>query len=181
MFGSLIEFGKVMSPWVLFAIIDFLGSRSNFPIIRTFSDQETIHSIYIILLIGSFVAFHNMKKQRDELASKLDRRDEINAVLENLLTCRERGVALRDQGDSIVTQNDIDDWKDNNDQWRTEVIDELRKLSPAEVGLFDTLDSFQPLQFSGISDPVVLHEMQMLFAETHRIEATMLRWQSYSV
>jgi len=178
---SLLEFLRAMLPWILFAVFDFLGARYNFPILREFTDLELINLLYVILLIGSFLAFHNMKKQKDELATKLDRRAEITSVLSNLSTLRTEGVVLRHEGARLADQQGIADWKTRVQQWRTNVLTELAKLSPTEVGLFDTLDQFLTPTFSEVLDPIVRHEMQMLFAETHRLESASLRWQGYAV
>jgi hypothetical protein len=175
---SLLQFGRALIPWIVFAVFDVIGAQYDFPVLGELSDHELRSFVCIVLLIGAFFAFHNLRKERDELAQKLDRRSEINAALQELSSLRSAGVALRNQGPRLGSAQ-VQAWKSQVEDWRANVVSELSNLSPAEVGLFDTLDTYQLVQVPGVTDPDVQDQMQMLLAETGRIAAAMLRWQTY--
>jgi hypothetical protein len=180
MLRSLWEFTKAVIPWVLFAIFDVLGQNFNLPVLRDFSNLELAYLIFFTILVGTFFAFHNLLSKLNECKSNLDRRNEISVVLNNLSELRKLGVAHRHASGRLSNQSQIDKWMEDVSAWRQDVIRQLVELSPAEVGLFDTLDEFKAPQFNHIQNPVIRHEMQMLYAETHRIESTMLRWMGYA-
>jgi hypothetical protein len=92
---------------------------------------------------------------------------------------RERGVALRHEGAKLSDTDEIDGWQSRVNEWRSQAIKQLSRLSPAEVGFFKTLDFFQAPDYKHVSDADQRHQVRMLFTETHRIEAACLRWQGF--
>lgn len=179
MLNSLVEFLRALWPWLAFALFDLLGQNFNIPILRDFTDSELMALLFVTVLLGSFLAFHRIKGERDECMKKLDRREIIEAVLGQLSSLREQGVTLRHEGASFEAADEIEGWRDRVSDWRAQVISQLYKLSPAEVGFFKTLDFFQAPDYSDVMDSDQRHQVRMLFAETHRIEAASLRWQGY--
>ena len=179
MFNSVWEYFRALLPWILFCLFDLVGARLNFPVLRDFTDLELALFIFLILMLGSFSAFHRVRSQRETARRALDRRDAIAQALATLAHLRDDGVALRHQGKRVRTKPQKKDWTIKIYKWRDDVSWELAALSPTEVALFHTLDSFDAPEFRNVRDKIVRHEMQMLFAETHRIRGTSLRWQTF--
>jgi len=173
----LVDFGKALVPWILFAIFDLVGSSLDFPILREFSPTELAILVFTIILVGAFLAYRGARNEAKRLHSMLDRREVIAGVLASLAQMRDRGVALRHEGKRLRAKLAKEDWTKSIYQWRDLVSWELARLSSTEVALFHTLDWFDAPPFKGVRDRRIRHEMRMLFAETHIILAASLRWQ----
>ena len=177
MLPILIDFAKDLLPWIIFALFDFAGSRLNFPILRDFSPMELIGFVFVIILVGAFLAYRRARNETKRLRQSLDRREVIAAVLTNVAQMRDQGVALRHEGKRLRGKAAKEDWTKRIYEWRDLVSWELARLSSTEVALFHTLDWFDAPPFTAVRDRRIRHEMRMLFAETHIMLAASLRWQ----
>jgi hypothetical protein len=81
MLSSLYEFLRNLWPWIAFAAFDLIGQNFNIPVLRDFTNLELAVLVFITILVGSFLAFHDLVNQRDECKTKLDRKEVIEAVL----------------------------------------------------------------------------------------------------
>ena len=100
------------------------------------------------VFVAQFLAFHKKKGDFDKLSSYIVRAEHI----ENILTClgnlRSEGVALRNDGTSLTSKEEVDEWIKTVDSWSEKVLSEIQKLSPSEASIFRTLDwiTFPPFE-----------------------------------
>ena len=78
-------------------------------------------------------------------------------VLTELARLRSSGVALRNQGERLGEEEDVDRWITECSTWRLRVEHEIARLSPSEAQVFETLDRMPALPF-----PMALNQQHLL-------------------
>ena len=91
-------------------------------------------------------------------------------ILSNLRKLRRDGVALRNRGKRLNTEDKVDSWIKETDEWGANVIAVLEKGSEAETAYFETLDQMPPRIF-----PSAINERHLLYLSiiTERLQRLM--------
>ena len=99
-----------------------------------------IASLVLGILFAQLIVFRRKSKQYDILKKELVTAKQRDEVLEELGALRKEGVTLRNDGMKLEKEEEVNDWIKKVEDWRDNVINEIKKLSAPEAELFLILD-----------------------------------------
>ena len=83
---------------------------------------------------------------------------------------RTRGVAIRNEGTSLLSPESVDKWVQKYYGWENEILENLVALSPTKAELWRTLDLYQEVQLSNAVNAKHVKFMGIFIAKLKRLK-----------
>ncbi len=157
---SAVEFFRILGAWwfsgfALTFVFGVIAASLTIAGITDISPAFWISALLIGLVIGPFQAFHKMKQLRDVLKKRIDYRDWLEGILDDLSEMYEEGAALRIEGAKSKRGQAVTDWIDEAQGWKDRVYAKASELGTFESRMLRTLG-----WIGGVSAPMVAHPKQ---------------------